>query len=41
VLVTLNDRADLDYPLLVGRNFLFDDFVVDVSLDNHDKTIDD
>jgi hypothetical protein len=41
VLVTLNDRADLDYPLLIGRNFLYGDFVVDVSLDNHDKTIDD
>jgi hypothetical protein len=41
VLVTLNDRADLDYPMLIGRNFLYDDFVVDVSLDNHDKTIDD
>lgn len=41
VLVTLNDRADLDYPLLIGRNFLYDDFVVDVSLHNHDKTIDD
>lgn len=41
VLVTLNDRADLDYPMLIGRNYLYDDFVVDVSLDNHDKTIDD
>lgn len=40
VLVTLNDRADLDYPMLIGRNFLYDDFVVDVSLNNHDKTID-
>ena len=31
VLVTLNDRTDMDYPLLVGRNFLRDDFLVDVA----------
>jgi hypothetical protein len=31
VLVTLNDRTDMKYPLLVGRNFLSGDFLVDVS----------
>ena len=31
VLVTLNNRTDMEYPLLVGRNFLRDDFLVDVS----------
>jgi hypothetical protein len=38
VLVTLNDRADLDFPMLVGRNFLLDDFVVDVSRNQSDPT---
>ena len=36
VLVTINDRTDMDYPLLVGRNFLRGDFVVDVDVDNAD-----
>jgi hypothetical protein len=31
VLVSLNDRAHMKYPMLVGRNFLEDDFLVDVS----------
>ncbi len=31
VLVNLNDRSSLTYPLLLGRNWLKDDFVVDVS----------
>jgi hypothetical protein len=31
VLVTLNDRTDMEYPLLIGRNFLRGDFLVDVS----------
>jgi hypothetical protein len=31
VLVTLNDRTDMTYPLLIGRNFLHGDFLVDVS----------
>lgn len=31
VLVNLNDRAHLTYPLLLGRNWLKDDFVVDVA----------
>jgi hypothetical protein len=31
VLVSLNDRSHMTYPLLVGRNFLQDDFLVDVS----------
>jgi hypothetical protein len=33
VLVTLNDRTSMDYPLLVGRNFLHGDFLVDVDMD--------
>ena len=31
VLVTLNDRTDMTYPLLIGRNFLHGDFLVDVA----------
>ncbi len=30
VLVTLNDRSHMKYPLLLGRNFLRGDFIVDV-----------
>ncbi len=33
VLVTLNDRTSMEYPLLVGRNFLQGAFLVDVDLD--------
>jgi hypothetical protein len=33
VLVTLNDRNNMNFPLLLGRNFLMSDFVVDVGLD--------
>jgi hypothetical protein len=33
VLVTLNDRTAMEYPLLVGRNFLEGDFLIDVELD--------
>jgi hypothetical protein len=33
VLVTLNDRTSMEYPLLIGRNFLERDFVVDVDVD--------
>jgi hypothetical protein len=33
VLVTLNNRTDMEYPLLLGRNFLRGDFLVDVSQD--------
>lgn len=33
VLVTLNDRTSMEYPLLIGRNFLQGDFVVDVDSD--------
>jgi hypothetical protein len=29
--VTLSDREDFEYPLLVGRNFLVDSAIVDVS----------
>jgi hypothetical protein len=31
VLVTLNDRTDMEFPLLIGRNYLRGDFLVDVS----------
>jgi len=30
VLVTINDRTEMTYPLLIGRNFLRGDFLVDV-----------
>jgi hypothetical protein len=30
VLVTLNDRSRMKYPMLLGRNFLKGDFIVDV-----------
>lgn len=33
VLVTLNDRTDMEYPLLIGRNFLRGDFLVDATRD--------
>jgi len=36
VSVTLTDRSHMEYPLLVGRNFLLGQFVVDVELDNND-----
>jgi hypothetical protein len=29
---TLNDRGEMRYPILIGRNFLRDQFVVDVAL---------
>lgn len=32
VLVTLNDRGHMTYPVLIGRNFLRDDFLVNVNL---------
>ncbi len=32
VLVSLNDRSHMAYPILLGRNFLQGDFVVDVDL---------
>jgi hypothetical protein len=32
VLVTINDRSEMDYPLLIGRNFLRGDFLVDVDV---------
>jgi hypothetical protein len=32
VQVTLSDRKDFEYPLLLGRNFLTDAMIVDVSL---------
>jgi len=36
VLVTLNDRSGMEYPLLIGRNFLRKDFLVDVDINNDD-----
>ena len=36
VLVTLNNRGNMEYPLLLGRNFLRGDFLVDVELDSDD-----
>jgi hypothetical protein len=33
VLVTLNDRTDMEFPLLIGRNYLRGDFLVDVEKD--------
>lgn len=41
VLVTLNDRTNMDYPLLIGRNFLEGDFLVDVSQDKGKLTEED
>jgi hypothetical protein len=37
VLVTLNDRKSMEYPLLVGRNFLYGDLLVDVDLDKDQR----
>jgi hypothetical protein len=39
VLVTLNDRTDMKFPLLVGRNYLHRDFLVDVDIDNLDEPL--
>ncbi len=36
VLVTLNNRNGMEYQLLLGRNFLRGDFLVDVDIDNDD-----
>jgi hypothetical protein len=33
VIATLNDRQRMKYPMLLGRNFLRDDFLVNVSKD--------
>lgn len=33
ILVNLRDRSQLRYKLLLGRNWLADDFLVDVDLD--------
>ena len=34
VLVTLNNREKMEFPLLLGRNFLMGDFIIDVEVDN-------
>jgi hypothetical protein len=39
VLVTLNDRTDMSFPLLVGRNYLRHDFLVDVDLDSRNEPL--
>lgn len=36
VLATLNDRKNMRYPMLLGRNFLRDDFLVNVSVGEGD-----
>ena len=36
VLVTLNDRSSMEYRLLLGRNWLQGDFIVDVDKNNED-----
>ena len=36
VLVTLNNREHMEFPLLLGRNFLKGDFLVDVDIDSVD-----
>jgi len=36
VLVTLNNRSQMEYPLLLGRNYLRGDFLIDVELDSDD-----
>jgi hypothetical protein len=36
VLVTLNDRRDMKYRLLLGRNWLHGDFIVDVDKNDED-----
>ncbi|WP_244267984.1 ATP-dependent zinc protease [Leptospira meyeri] len=32
VIINLNDRTNLNYPILIGRNYLMGKFLVDVSL---------
>ena len=39
VLVTLNDRTDMAFPLLVGRDFLSHDFLVDVDIDGREEPL--
>jgi hypothetical protein len=36
VVATLNDRQNMKYPMLLGRNFLRDDFLVNVSMDTNE-----
>ena len=36
VLVTLNDRKNMNYRLLLGRNWLHGEFIVDVDLNDED-----
>lgn len=41
VLVTLNDRSGMDYPVLLGRDFLRGDLLVDVELDDENEEVPD
>lgn len=38
VLANLNDRSELTYPLLLGRNWLRDDYLVDVTREDEAPT---
>jgi len=40
VLVTLADRSRFDFPVLIGRNFLRGEYLVDVELEHSVKTAD-
>jgi len=37
VLVSLNDRSHMKFPVLLGRNYLEGDFLVDVGLDEEEE----
>jgi hypothetical protein len=39
VVVTLNNREEMNYPLLLGRNFLSGDFVVDIDHAQNDGEV--
>lgn len=39
VLVTLNDRKHMRYPVLIGRNFLRNDFLVNVALEDQEMKL--
>jgi len=38
ILVTLTDRSRFDYPVLIGRNFLRGEYIVDVEY-SHTVTV--
>jgi len=41
VFVTLNDRSEMSYPLLLGRDFLRGDLLVDVEIDDENEEVPD